>query len=79
MRGVAGALGYHLGAHDEALRRMRANVDAWWPAIEGGAQAVVATSSACAEMVKDYGERLAADPAYAAKAARVSAMAAGRQ
>ena len=73
--GCCGALGYHLGAHDEALRRMRANVDAWWPAIEGGAQAVVATSSACAEMVKNYGERLAADLAYAEKAARVSAMA----
>ena len=73
--GCCGALGYHLGAHEEALRRMRANVDAWWPAIEAGAQAVVATSSACAEMIKDYGERLSADPAYAAKAARVSAMA----
>ena len=73
--GCCGALGYHLGAREAALRRMRANIDAWWPAIEAGAQAVVATSSACAEMIKDYGERLATDPAYAAKAARVSAMA----
>ena len=73
--GCCGALGYHLGAHEEGLRRMRANIDAWWPAIEAGAQAVLATSSACAEMIKDYGERLASDPAYAARAARVSAMA----
>ena len=73
--GCCGALGYHLGAREEALRRMRANIDAWWPAIEAGAQAVLATSSACAEMIKDYGERLASDPDYAAKAARVSEMA----
>ena len=73
--GCCGALAYHLGDRQGALRRMRANVDAWWPSIEAGAQAVVATSSACAEMIKDYGERLGADPAYAARAARVSAMA----
>ena len=73
--GCCGALAYHLGAREEGLRRMRANIDAWWPAIEAGAQAVIATSSACAEMIKDYGERLASDSAYAAKAARVSAMA----
>ena len=73
--GCCGALGYHLGARDDALGRMRANIDAWWPAIESGAAAVVATSSACAEMIKDYGERLASDPDYAAKAARVSEIA----
>ena len=73
--GCCGALGYHLGAHEAALRRMRANIDAWWPAIEAGAEAVLATSSACAEMIKDYGERLGADPAYAAKAAHVSEIA----
>ena len=73
--GCCGALGYHLGAREEALRRMRANIDAWWPAIESGAGAILATSSACAEMIKDYGERLASDPAYAEKAARVSELA----
>ncbi len=73
--GCCGALAWHLGAHDEALSRMRANIDAWWPAIEAGAGAVVATSSACAEMLKDYGERFAADRTHAEKAARVSALA----
>ena len=73
--GCCGALAYHLGARESGLRRMRANIDAWWPGIEAGARAVLATSSACADMIKDYGERLAGEPAYAAKAARVSAMA----
>ena len=73
--GCCGALSYHLGAREEGLERMRANVDAWWPAIEAGARAVLSTSSACSEMIKSYGEHLGADPAYAEKAARVSALA----
>ena len=73
--GCCGALSYHLGAHEEALARMRANVDAWWPAIHAGARAVLSTSSACSEMIKAYGERLGADPAYAEKAARISNLA----
>ena len=73
--GCCGALSYHLGAHEEGLRHMRTNIDAWWPAVEAGARAVLSTSSACAEMIKAYGERLATDPAYAGKAARISALA----
>lgn len=73
--GCCGALSYHLGAHEEGLDHMRANVDAWWPAIEAGARAVLSTSSACSEMIKSYGGHLGADPAYAEKAARISALA----
>jgi glycolate oxidase iron-sulfur subunit len=52
---------------------MRCNIDAWWPALESGAEAIVITSSACAAMVKAYGELLHGDPIYAEKAAQVSA------
>src|SRR6185436_17374472 len=39
---------------------------------EAGAEAIVVTASGCATTVKDYGRLLREDPAYAAKAARVS-------
>jgi glycolate oxidase iron-sulfur subunit len=51
---------------------MRRNVDAWWPQIEQGAEAVVITASGCGVTVKDYGHLLRHDPGYADKAQRVS-------
>ena len=54
---------------------MRRNIDAWWPHIEAGAEALLMTASACAAMVKEYGQLLSGDPAYAHKAERVSALA----
>jgi len=73
--GCCGALSHHLDAGDEAQAFMRRNIDAWWPHIERGAEAIVITASGCAPMVKDYGRLLADDPDFAAKAARVSALA----
>lgn len=73
--GCCGALSYHLGAHQEAAKFMRRNIDAWWPHIERGAEAIIVTASGCAPMVKDYGLVLRDDPAYADKAARISAIA----
>ena len=54
---------------------MKANIDAWWPHVEAGAEAIVITASGCGTMVKEYGHLLRHDPAYAAKAARVSQLA----
>ena len=73
--GCCGALSHHLNAMEEARGFMRRNIDAWWPAIEQGAEAIVITASGCAPMVKDYGRLLAADTAYAGKARRVSELA----
>lgn len=70
--GCCGAVDYHLGAHDDGLNAMRKNIDAWWPAIEAGAEAIVMTASGCGAMVKEYGELLADDPDYAEKAHRVA-------
>ncbi len=72
--GCCGALSYHLGAHREGLDYMRGNIDAWWPHIEQGAEAIVITASGCGSLVKEYGHLLQHDPDYAEKAARVSAM-----
>jgi glycolate oxidase iron-sulfur subunit len=73
--GCCGAVTFHLNYQDEALGYMKANIDAWWPAIEQGAEAIVITASGCGTTVKEYGHLLRHDPAYAAKAARVSALA----
>ncbi|MCG7599251.1 glycolate oxidase subunit GlcF [Halomonas sp. McH1-25] len=73
--GCCGAIDFHLNAQEAGRQRIRANIDAWWPAIENGAEAIVQTASGCGAFVKEYGEMLADDPAYAEKAARVSALA----
>jgi glycolate oxidase iron-sulfur subunit len=73
--GCCGAVSHHLGAVDEARDFMRRNIDAWWDEISAGAEAIVITASGCAPLVKEYGRLLAHDPAYAEKAARVSALA----
>jgi glycolate oxidase iron-sulfur subunit len=73
--GCCGAISQHLSAHDEALDHMRRNIDAWWPAIELGAEAVVSTASGCGLMLKEYGPLLASDPGYAGKAAKISELA----
>ena len=72
--GCCGALSYHLNAHDEALDYMRRNIDAWMPYLDQGVEAIVMTASGCGVTVREYGHYLKHDPAYAEKAARVSAM-----
>jgi glycolate oxidase iron-sulfur subunit len=73
--GCCGALSHHLGATAEARGYMRRNIDAWWPAIEAGAEAIVITASGCAPQVKEYGRLLAHDTRYAARAARIGELA----
>lgn len=70
--GCCGAVNYHLSEHDKGLERMRRNIDAWWPGIEAGAEAIVMTASGCGAMVQDYGHLLRDDPVYASKAKKVS-------
>lgn len=69
-----GAMSLHLAQREQAQDFMRRNIDAWWPHIESGAEAIVMTASGCGVMVKDYAEQLRHDPAYAAKAQRVSGL-----
>jgi glycolate oxidase iron-sulfur subunit len=73
--GCCGAVSFHLNRQERALDIMRATIDAWWPHIEQGAEAIVITASGCGVTVKDYGHYLAQDSAYAAKARRVSELA----
>ncbi|MBB2497367.1 glycolate oxidase subunit GlcF [Aquipseudomonas ullengensis] len=73
--GCCGAVDYHLNAQDAGLDRARRNIDAWWPAIESGAEAIIQTASGCGAFVKDYGHLLKGDPSYAAKAEQVARLA----
>ncbi|TVQ84498.1 MAG: glycolate oxidase iron-sulfur subunit [Chromatiaceae bacterium] len=73
--GCCGAVSQHLAAPEQARGFMRRNIDAWWPAIAAGADAILITASGCGAMVKDYGTLLRDDPVYAEKAARVTALA----
>ena len=73
--GCCGAVDFHLNAQDDGRARIRANIDAWWPHVEAGAEAIVQTASGCGAFVKEYGEMLEGDPEYAEKARRVSELA----
>lgn len=74
--GCCGALVHHMGREAAGLEAVKRNVDAWSLEIEGeGLDAIVVTASGCGTTIKDYGYMLRDDPAYAEKAARVSAIA----
>ncbi len=70
--GCCGAVKFHLNDQDGGKAHMRANIDAWWPYVEQGVEAIVMNASGCGVMVKDYGHVLKDDAAYAAKAKRIS-------
>lgn len=72
--GCCGAIDQHLGAFEAARAQIRRNIDAWWPQVQAGAEAIVMTASGCGTQVKDYGALLADDPAYAEKAAHIAAL-----
>ncbi|MGH8803524.1 MAG: glycolate oxidase subunit GlcF [Polaromonas sp.] len=74
--GCCGAVKFHLNDQGGGKAEMRRNIDAWWPHVEAGegigVEAIVMNASGCGVTVKEYGHILQGDPAYAAKAARIS-------
>jgi glycolate oxidase iron-sulfur subunit len=70
--GCCGAIRYHLNDQAGGLDDMRRNIDAWWPYVEAGVEAIVMTASGCGVTVKEYGHLLHDDPLYAEKAKRIS-------
>jgi glycolate oxidase iron-sulfur subunit len=74
--GCCGALTHHMGQEAPALAAARAAIAAWTAQIEGaGLDAIVINASGCGTTVKDYGFMFRDDPAWAARAARVSGLA----
>ena len=72
--GCCGAVKFHLNDQIGGQAEMRRNIDAWWPYVEQGIEALVMNASGCGVTVKEYGYILKDDPAYAEKAARISAL-----
>jgi glycolate oxidase iron-sulfur subunit len=71
-----GALVHHMGREEEALVFARRNIDAWMKVVDGGRlDAILITASGCGTTIKDYGFMFRNDPAYAKKAAHISALA----
>jgi glycolate oxidase iron-sulfur subunit len=70
--GCCGAVSQHLSASQEAKQFIKQNIDAWWPHVENGVEAIVITASGCGSMVKEYGHLLKHDADYADKAAKVA-------
>ena len=70
--GCCGAVKFHLNDQQGAMRQMRANIDAWWPHVQDGVEAIAMNASGCGVTVKEYGHMLRDDPAYADRARRIS-------
>jgi glycolate oxidase iron-sulfur subunit len=69
-----GSVSHHFNYEDEARDFARKNIDAWWPLVETGAEAIVMTASGCGLHVKDYGHLLRHDKQYAQRANRIANM-----
>lgn len=72
--GCCGALSYHIGAQQEGLDFARRNIDAWWPHVEQGVEAIVSTASGCGNFLRDYKGLLKDDPDYATKAGTIGTL-----
>ena len=72
--GCCGAVKFHLNDQDGGKAEMKNNIDAWWPFVEAGVEAIVMNASGCGVTVKEYGYHLKDDAAYAAKASRISGL-----
>ncbi len=69
-----GAISHHLNKHEQAQDTFRRNIDAWWPYINDGYEAIVSNASGCGITLKEYAVYLEHDPDYADKAKKISNM-----
>jgi glycolate oxidase iron-sulfur subunit len=72
--GCCGAVSTHLSQPENGKQFMRNNINAWWPHIEAGVEAIMVTASGCGLMVKEYGSALSDDPVYAEKASKIASL-----
>jgi glycolate oxidase iron-sulfur subunit len=69
-QGCCGALHVHSGLRDDARKLARRNIDAF---LDGTYDAIITNAAGCGSTLKEYGEMLEDDPAYAVKAREFSA------
>ena len=69
--GCCGSLNHHMGQHNAAMARARANIEAW---NKEDVDAIIVNASGCGTTIKDYGFMFREDP-LREKAERVAGMA----
>jgi glycolate oxidase iron-sulfur subunit len=67
-----GAIDQHLAAQNDALIKIKHNLDHWHPLLESGIEAIISTASGCGLMVKDYPTLFEPKDPYYQKAIDVS-------
>ena len=72
LAGCCGGVKFHLNDQDAAIAQMKNNIDAWWPHVAEGVEAIVMNASGCGVTVKNYGHILRDDVTYAERAKRIS-------
>ncbi|TFE67446.1 glycolate oxidase subunit GlcF [Methylacidiphilum caldifontis] len=72
--GCCGALAYHLPNRKKALSQMKNNIDVWIAHLKKGMGGIIVCSSACCQMIKEYGDILKDDKQYNHKALQISRM-----
>ncbi len=70
--GCCGSVDLHMSATARAQARARQNIDAWWPFVEAGAEAILINASGCTVTAKDYAHLLRDDAAYVKRAERIA-------
>ncbi|MGA3017084.1 MAG: heterodisulfide reductase-related iron-sulfur binding cluster [Bryobacteraceae bacterium] len=70
-QGCCGALHAHSGLREDARRLARQNIDA---VLKGGFDAIITNAAGCGSTLKEYGDLLDDDAAYAARAREFSAL-----
>jgi glycolate oxidase iron-sulfur subunit len=70
-QGCCGALHLHSGLRDDARKLARRNIDA---VLAGGFDAVITNAAGCGSTLKEYGELLAGDADFAARAHQFSGL-----
>jgi glycolate oxidase iron-sulfur subunit len=72
--GCCGAVSHHLSAAEQTRAHIKTTIDAIWPHLEAGIEAIIITASGCGAMLREYSHIMRADPEYSGKAARVTAL-----
>ncbi|MFT4608326.1 MAG: glycolate oxidase iron-sulfur subunit [Chitinophagales bacterium] len=70
-----GAVGMHTSQIEQGKAQARRLIDAWWPKIESGVEAIVFTASGCGVSIKDYGTIFKDEIGYAEKGQAISDLA----
>ncbi len=73
-RFCCGSAASHTSAAELGRKQAKLLIDAFWPHIENGAEAIVINATGCGVSIRDYARLFADDPDYASKAERVSAL-----